>query len=214
MKTIYEYSSEMDRFMVQPGSIDEYLDFEAIFNSSNPVEIEIGTGKGRFLLAESAKRPETNFLGIERSLKWIRVALLRLYKQPRENCRLLCLNADFVVKLLIRPGTVQAHHVYFPDPWPKERHQKRRLFNSRFIEKLAETLVKDGHLFFKTDHASYFETANESILQSGCFEAVESETAQELLDRDSGLPDTATHYEIKFRKEARTIYYSKYRVLK
>ncbi|MDX9752564.1 MAG: tRNA (guanosine(46)-N7)-methyltransferase TrmB, partial [bacterium] len=141
VKTIQKYTPEMERLLIHPGEIDEQLDFQRLFGNTHPVEIEIGMGKGRFLLAESLCRPDTNFIGIEWSLKWLRVALYRLAKAPRPNCLLLCLNADMVVKLLIPPRSVTAYHVYFPDPWPKEKHQKRRLFNPRFIEKLAETLV-------------------------------------------------------------------------
>ncbi|RJP23652.1 MAG: tRNA (guanosine(46)-N7)-methyltransferase TrmB [Candidatus Omnitrophota bacterium] len=205
-KTIYHYPAEMESYLIPPGGIDEKLDFEIIFGNTNPVEIEIGTGKGRFILAESLNRPDTNFLGIERSLKFLRIAVLRATQTPRSNCTFLNLDADMVVKLLIRPHSISAYHVYFPDPWPKGRHQKRRLFNPRFLEKMAETLIDKGLLHVKTDHADYFSYANESIQQSGRFDLLDHSLSHEILSHIDEAPDTATHYEIKFRKEERQIY--------
>ncbi len=211
-KTVYEYNPEMESYLISPGSIDETLDFESIFGNTNPVEIEIGTGKGRFILAESLKRPETNFLGIERSLKYLRIALSRAARAQRPNYAFLCLNADMVVKLLVRPKSVTAYHVYFPDPWPKDRHQKRRLFNPRLIEKMAETLIEDGILYLKSDSADYFTDARERIITSGLFQEIENTAADEPIQYFEEANGDATHYEIKWRKEGRIIYSGVYQV--
>ncbi len=213
-KTVYEYSSEMNNYVISPGSIDETLDFPEIFGNTQPVEIEIGTGKGRFILAEARQRPEANFLGIERSLKWMRVALLRQTRDPRPNVRFLNLNADLVVKLLLSPDEVQAFHVYFPDPWHKKRHHKRRLFNPRFIEKMSHALKPDGHLFFKSDHEEYFQEAHDNISSSGFFHLLERKESTETITDFDEANENATHYEIKWRLEARPIYSAIYRVQK
>ncbi|MEW6237370.1 MAG: tRNA (guanosine(46)-N7)-methyltransferase TrmB [Candidatus Omnitrophota bacterium] len=212
-KTIYHYTPEMDEQLVSPGSIDEKLDFEKIFGNRHPVEIEIGTGKGRFILAESRRRPETNFIGIERSLKWIRIALWRAARDPRPNRFFLCLDADLVVKLLTPPRSIAAYHVYFPDPWPKDRHRKRRLFNSRLLEKMAETLVAEGRLLLKTDHAEYYADARQRIDGSGLFSLMEDNVSNEIIEDREEAPDSATHYEIKFRQESRPIYSAAYQVV-
>lgn len=213
-KTIYEYTSEMDRFLIAPGSIDESLDYRFIFGNANPVELEIGAGKGRFILAESKRRPDTNFIAIERSRKFMRIGLLRLAKDPRPNCRFLCLDADFVLKLLTRPRTVAACHVYFPDPWPKDRHQKRRLFNPRLIEKMADMLVDGGLLYLKTDHEEYFAETHARILESGFFVALAESVSHEILQDFDDADENATHYEIKWRKEARKIFSVRYQVFR
>ncbi len=212
-KTIYQYTPEIERCLIPPGSIDEHLDFPAIYGNTRPVEIEIGTGKGRFILAESLQRPDTNFLGIERSKKWLRVALLRATRRPRPNCRFLCLDADLVVKLLVIPHSIQAYHVYFPDPWPKDRHHKRRLFNPRFIEKMALSLVPGGRLHFKTDHVEYFTEAHELIRASGFFQTIEESVSREAVQDIEDASEAATHYEIKFRREARDIHSALYQAL-
>ncbi len=211
-KTIYEHPLGYEDYLIPPGCIDETLDFQTVFNNGHPVEIEIGTGKGRFILSESLNRPETNFLGIERKKKWLRIAVLRAVKNPRPNCMFLCLDADMAVKLLIRPGSVRAYHVYFPDPWPKDRHQKRRLFNPRFIEKMAGNLEPQGKLFLKTDHAAYFEEAHPRIADSGFFDVLEKSVSDEVIQDFEEAPDGATHYEIKFRLEQRHIHSAVYQV--
>lgn len=214
VKTIKKYHSEMDSFLLNPGEIDESLDFASIYKNNNPVEIEIGTGKGRYLLAESLNRPQTNFLGIEYSLKWIRVAQYRLAQHPRPNCKLLCFDADFIVKLLIKPDTVSAFHVYFPDPWPKDRHQKRRLFNPRFIDKLSESLHASGKLYLKTDHQDYFRETHENIVKSGKFQVIEKNTDQMHLNHHDEASQTATHYEIKWSLESRNLFSATYLPIK
>lgn len=205
-KSIIRYTEGMERFLIPPGEIDEILRPDRLFGNGNPVEIEIGTGKGRFILAESLRRPDTNFLGIERSLKWIRVALERAARNPRPNCLFLCLDADFTVKLLLPPRSIAAYHVYFPDPWHKDRHKKRRLFNPRFIEKAAETLVPAGKLRLRTDHQEYFEDAFARISESGAFDLLERDVSMETYRDFEEAGETDTHYEIKFRQEARPIY--------
>lgn len=213
-KTIYEYSPEMDRFLIAPGSIDETLDFQTIFGNANPCEIEIGAGKGRFILSESKRRPDTNFIAIERSRKFLRIGLLRAAKDPRSNCRFLCLDADFVLKLVTPSRSVNAYHVYFPDPWPKDKHQKRRLFNTRFIEKMADTLIDGGILWLKTDHEEYFLETHARIRESGHFRVVNETVSQETIQEFDEADESATHYEIKWRKEARKIFSVQYRVFR
>ena len=205
-KTVYEYVPEIERYILPPGNIDEALDFLRIFGNVHPVEIEIGSGKGRFILAESLRRPECNFLGIERAKKWLRLAAFRATRRLRDNCKLLCLDADFVVKVLVLPASVSAYHVYFPDPWPKDRHQKRRLFYDRFNQKLAETLLAGGSLYLKSDHVEYFESSVESILASGRFQIMNREVEEAAIEDFDKANETATHYEIKFRQEARPIH--------
>ncbi len=213
-KTIYEYTPEMDRILIAPGSIDECLDFPRVFGNRNPVEIEIGAGKGRFILAESKKRTDVNFIAIERSRKFLRIGLLRASKDSCPNCRFLCLDADFVLKLLIRPESVQAYHVYFPDPWPKGRHQKRRLFNPRFIEKMAETLSEEGILYLRTDHEEYFHETHARLLESGLFRVLEETTSEETIQDFEEADENATHYEIKWRMASRKIFSVRYQVFR
>lgn len=206
VKTIYEADPRMEAMTIAPGSIDETLNFCEIFGNDNPVEFEIGCGKGRFILAESLERPDVNFVAIERSTKIIRIGMLRAAKEPRPNLRFLNLDADFVVKVLLNPESISAFHVYFPDPWPKDRHHKRRLFNPRLLQKMADALLHKGKLNLKSDHAEYYVDANDRILQSGLFDKIEEATSNESLEAFDEAGKKTSHYEIKWRKESRTIH--------
>lgn len=205
-KTIYEYTSEMDEYLIQPGSIDEVLRFDELFGNDHPVDVEIGTGKGRFILSESLKKPQINFFGIERSRKWLRIALLRAIKNPRSNCRFMCFDADFVVKLLIQPETINAYHVYFPDPWHKKRHHKRRLLNPRFLERAAETLKPNGIIYLKTDHREYYDMACESFANYGLFDKQNERFTKEHIQIVQDADEDATHFEMKYLQQALTIH--------
>ncbi len=209
-KTVYHYNEEMDKYLISPGSIDEQLNFHQLFEKDQPVEVEIGTGKGRFILSESKQRSDTNFLGIERSKKFLRIALDRMTKDPRPNCLFLCLDADFVVKLLIPERSITAYHIYFPDPWPKERHQKRRLFNPGFVDKLAKTLTPDGKIYLKTDHQEFFSYAHQQLSNNTNIKTIELDTIESIIKNFEEAPVTATHYEVKFRQQSKPIFTSIY----
>lgn len=122
-----------------------------------PLEIDLGCGKGRFLLARAAKSPETNFLGIDRMLRRIRKVDNRARRLDLDNLRLLRLEAYYAVACLLPPASVDTYYIFFPDPWPKARHEGHRLFNARFLDALHRTLAADGVAHVATDHGPYFE---------------------------------------------------------
>jgi len=140
-----------------------------IFGNDNPVEIEIGPGTGTFVLANAAVRPQTNFLALENS----RSRTLHLQQLAAEralpNLRILLADAACVVGRLIPPESVAAYHVYFPDPWWKRRHHRRRLFGSGFVLALARTLAPGGFLHVATDVEDAFARIVQSLQESGCF---------------------------------------------
>lgn len=121
------------------------------------LEIDLGCGKGRFLLAHAGKHPETNFLGIDRMLRRIRAVDNRARRLELQNVRLLRMEAYYAAAYLVPPAAVSAYYVFFPDPWPKARHEGHRLFNPRFVDALHRTLVPGGAVHVATDHAPYFE---------------------------------------------------------
>lgn len=124
---------------------------------THPLEIDLGCGKGRFLLARAAKHPGVNYLGIDRMLRRIRKVDNRARRLDLENVRLLRVEAYYAVAHLLPPESVQTYYVFFPDPWPKARHEGHRLFNAPFLEALHRTLTPAGRVHFATDHAPYFE---------------------------------------------------------
>ena len=117
------------------------LDWLALFGNANPVEIEVGFGKGLFLLNESRRQPQTNFLGIEVERKYVLLTADRLARRGAANVRLACTDAHWLLRDRVRAGSVAAVHVYFPDPWWKHRHRKRRLLTVEFAAWLAISVV-------------------------------------------------------------------------
>jgi tRNA (guanine-N7-)-methyltransferase len=142
---------------ILPGRIEGPLAVASVFGREAPLEIEIGIGKGRFILQEAERRPETDFLGLEWSLKHLRLAKERALKRGLTNVRFHRADAKHVLADLIPAGSAHRVHVYCPDPWPKKRHHKRRLFDEATTRHLERVLVPGGFLHVSTDVADYFE---------------------------------------------------------
>jgi tRNA (guanine-N7-)-methyltransferase len=121
------------------------------------LEVDLGCGKGRFLLAHAANNPDVNLLGIDRMLRRIRKVDNRARRLGLANLRLLRMEAYYAVAQLLPPGAVDGYYIFFPDPWPKARHEGHRLFNAPFLDALHRTLAAGGVVHAATDHGPYFE---------------------------------------------------------
>jgi tRNA (guanine-N7-)-methyltransferase len=146
------------RLRVEPENWLDPIDFAACFpHPEQPLEVDIGSGKGRFLVARSGKFPETNYLGIERQLIRIHSSGRRCERAGRENVRLFRCEGYYAINYLMPVEAVSSYYFFFPDPWPKARHHDCRLFNAAFMDALYRTLRSDGCLHVATDHLPYFE---------------------------------------------------------
>src|SRR4051812_38090078 len=127
-----------------------------IFGNDHPVELEIGSGKGTFLLAAAEANPAHNFVGIEYANAYAIFAADRLRRHNTVNARMVHAEASWWIRCHVPDASLAAVHVYFPDPWPKARHQKRRLVQVPFLKEVHRMLVPGGKLRLVTDHADYF----------------------------------------------------------
>jgi tRNA (guanine-N7-)-methyltransferase len=177
--------------------------WNAVFGNERPVEIEVGFGKGLFLLESSQTQPDVNFLGIEIIRKYQLFTATRIAKRNLTNVRLMCADARHVLSAQMPAGSVQAVHVYFPDPWWKNRHQKRRLFTPEFAAACERVLKADCRLWLISDVETYFHLMIETL-------ASRTKLVQEEWPE---TPDEAgrTNFERKYRKEGRPIYRAVYR---
>jgi len=173
------------------------------FGNDNPVEIEIGCGKGKFLLARAQTMPDVNFIGIDMAWKWMKYGVQRCEKRGLENARFIKYDANLVLKYGVPAESVSVFHVYFPDPWPKRRHRKRRIVTGSFLATLHERLVPGGLIELATDHRDYYTHMEEAVIHSGVSWATEKRTTNDRLF----AAESATNYEIKYAAAGRTLYY-------
>lgn len=138
-------------------------------DGSRPLEIDIGCGKGGFLLWAAATRPQHNFLGVERQLVRVRKVDKKILRAKLANSRLLRIEVSYFVEKLVPDASVAAYHILFPDPWPKRRHEGNRLFQPAFVRELHRTLGKGGAVNVATDDLEYFEAIQKVMRASGLY---------------------------------------------
>lgn len=171
------------------------LRWPEFFGNDNPVELEVGSGRGLFLVTAGQRQPERNFLGIECDFKEARRAAERIRKRALPNVRLLGADARLVMAEYVTTGSLSAVHVYFPDPWWKRRHHKRRLFTRPFLDQIARVLEPGGLLHAWTDVAEYFEMMGELLGKHRSFER--------LPDPPEATPDNDLDYRTSFERKKR-----------
>jgi len=152
-----------EQLEIIPTDILESLSFAAIFENERPIEIDLGSGSGRFLIEAARQYPERNFFGVERLLGRVRKTLRAASRLGLTNVRVLRLEIDYTIRFLLSPGSVSRLHLSFPDPWPKRRHSRRRLVDEEFLAASASALAVGGELWIKTDHADYFQRITKAV---------------------------------------------------
>jgi tRNA (guanine-N7-)-methyltransferase len=173
------------------------LPLEELLPGDRPWEVEIGFGKGRFLLGRAAVEPGGRFLGIELARKYYRLAQKRMRRQGLENVILIAGEALYLLSVALPAAFAGVVHVYFPDPWPKSRHQKRRLFDPESVDLVLGLLQPGGRLFFATDHLEYGDMVAEIL---------GSHPALTVKSRQGPWEDgPRTNYEAKYENEKRPI---------
>ena len=146
----------VDRLIANHRIFDT-LDLRAEFGNDNPVELDIGCGTGRFLIARARAHPELNLLGIERLLGRVRTVLAKAERHGLDNVRLLRLEAAYALDRMLPDAGLATVYIAFPDPWPKRRHHRRRLIQPTTVANLYRVLRPGGTLHVATDHADYYE---------------------------------------------------------
>jgi tRNA (guanine-N7-)-methyltransferase len=179
-----------ENLVVELCSIVERLDLLELFSRPQPLEVELGCGDASFLVEYARRRPECNFIGVERLLG-------RLQKLDRKGRRIGLMNlrgvrieSSYFLQYLLPPHSASALHIYFPDPWPKKRHHKHRLIGESFPALACSALVPDGIIYLRTDDRDYFTQMTEVFGASKEFQA---------LATPAGLVELMTDFEQEFR---------------
>jgi tRNA (guanine-N7-)-methyltransferase len=166
-------------------------------DSGTPLEVDLGCGRGRFLLARARRFPAHRFVGVDRMLLRLHKLDRRLAAEGIANVRLVYGDAVQALGALFAPGSVAALYLFFPDPWPKRRHRSRRLVSPPFLDRLHVLLGPGGAFHFATDHADYFEAAVRTVAADPRFAPVPA---------FEPLPEEQTDFEVLFRRQAQPVH--------
>jgi tRNA (guanine-N7-)-methyltransferase len=177
------------------------LDLPGVFGNARPVELEIGSGKGTFLVARAAVRPEVNFLGVEWAKAYCAYAADRVRRAGLSNVRLLCADADDLVRRRLAEQSLWRIHIYFPDPWPKRRHHRRRLIQPPFLAAVRRCLRIGGQLIIVTDHLDYYRQI-QGVLAGA--EGLATMPLPRMSDKDGEL--AGSNFERKYITQGRPFY--------
>lgn len=175
--------------------------WRALFGNDNPIHLEIGCGKGRFAIGMAEQHPDVNFIAVEREEGALIMAAERCQQHPLPNLRFVSFDAA-ELREVFAPGEVDRIYLNFSDPWPKDRHAKRRLTSDRFLAVYDKILQPDGIIEFKTDNQDLFRYSLESIPEAGW--QVTSHTF-DLHHSDMAEGNVMTEYETKFSAEGKPI---------
>ena len=137
-----------------------------IFGNENPIHIEIGMGKGQFIMKLAKEHPDINYIGIERYSSVLLRALQKMEIEPLPNIRFLCMDASIITEVFDKEEVAKIY-LDFSDPWPKERHAKRRLTSRQFFERYDKILAGNGVVEFKTDNDDLFAFSMEEVAEAG-----------------------------------------------
>ena len=171
-------------------SIVDRLDLADMFPKPQPLEVELGSGDGSFLVNYARLNLNRNFLGVERLLGRLRKLDRKSLRAGLTNLRGLRIESAYSLEYLLPRESVAALHVYFPDPWPKRKHRKNRLINARFTEIAHQALAPEGLVYLRTDDEDYFKQMVTAFAANSSFQLAETPV---------GLSAVVTDFERNFQ---------------
>ena len=174
-----------------------------VFGGSHPLEIEVGMGKGRFIMEKASANPDINYIGIERYSSVLLRGLQKRSEMDLENIYFMCIDAKDMAEIFA-PGEVDRIYLNFSDPWPKDRHARRRLTSHEFLDRYDQFLAADGRLEFKTDNQDLFTFSLEEIETSDRWH-LNASTRDLHHDPSMNEGNIMTEYEEKFSSKGNPI---------
>ena len=166
--------SSAPELIYQLGSIVARIALKNLFSTIRPLEIELGSGDGSFLVQYAAAHPERNFVGIERLLGRLRKIDKKGRQAGLNNLRVIRIESAYFLRYLLPAHTVAGLHIYFPDPWPKRKHRRHRLINDQFPELARQALAPGGLVYLRTDDSDYFDQMTRVFCASRGFQKTET----------------------------------------
>lgn len=175
-----------------------------LFDRPAPLEFEIGAGKGRFLMHRAMEVPAHNFIAIDYIWKYLKIGWQRVEKRGMANTLFFKAEANEVVRHLVPDESVAVFHIYFPDPWHKKKHHKRRLLTPEFFQLLQRRLEPGGLLEIATDNFDYMIAFKAALIGAG---DTLWEASRETVNERIMNPEFRTNFELKYEAEGRDLYY-------
>lgn len=172
-----------------------------VFQNDHPIHIEVGMGKGQFIIEMARRNPEVNYIGIEKYSSVLVRAVEKLEDFEQDNLRLIRMDAENIEEVFDK-DEVDRIYLNFSDPWPKDRHAKRRLTSTRFLERYDNILTPEGRVMFKTDNKDLFDFSLEQVEEAGWI--LESHT-YDLHHSEYNEGNVMTEYEEKFSAKGNPI---------
>ena len=204
VRKVKNVQEKLDRFssIVIKDYINNKGKWKKFFNNNNPVYLEVGSGKGQFLIKHATLHPEINYIGLEKEESVVYKAALKISNQASKLPNLILISADAInIRDIFSDNEVSKIYLNFSDPWPKSKHEKRRLTSDIFLNNMLA--IVDGTIEFKTDNITLFEY---SIMQ---FNKLGLDIIDLKLDLHSEESDIiTTEYEDKFTEKGNRIYYA------
>ena len=186
---------------------NEMLDFHKVFGNKNPIHIEIGSGRGEFLIKVAQQNPDINFIGIDLKEKRIKTLFRKLYKEKLKNVRIAKIFLDEESIKFLPSNSIEKIYLQHPDPWPKKRHFHRRIIQSEFINILHELLITNGIVDIATDHKDYAIWIVEHFKERKDFTSIYKKG----FTREAENGHIETYFEKTKREEGFEPYFMKYR---
>jgi tRNA (guanine-N7-)-methyltransferase len=175
-----------------------------LFADDKPIEVEIGAGKGKYLLARAQLEPDINFIGFDYIWKYLKIGWARAQKRELSNLLFFKAEAQEVIPHLTPSESVSVFHIYFPDPWHKRKHHKRRYMTPDFVRLLHDRLVPGGLIELATDNFDYYMWIRRTLIEAGedMWAGTREQRNQRILN-----PEIKTNFELKYEAEGRDLYY-------
>ena len=175
--------------------------WKEFFGDGKPIHIEIGMGKGQFLMEMARRHPDIHYIGIEKFSSVLVRAVQEMEEEPLPNIHFIRMDAEYICNVFEK-GEVEEIYLNFSDPWPKERHTKRRLTSHQFLERYDQILKEGGSIQFKTDNRDLFDFSVEEIRSAGW---TIDQCTYDLHHSDFLEGNVMTEYEERFVAEGKPI---------
>ena len=200
-----DLSKKRDIFEINLES-GQKLDFRKVFGNDHPVHLEIGSGRGEFLLAKAQQNLNINYLALELKEKRIKTIIRKLDEDIHKNVKLIKLFVDESITEIIPAGSLEKIYIIHPDPWPKKKHYRRRLIQQNFIDVLWKLLSTKGEIFLSTDHSDYATWIAEHFSQRSDFQSIHKDG----YSRTAPVNHNETYFEKMKKSEGFSPYFMEF----